>query len=187
MKYLLILLCFSFSSLSGQTVYTKPSNAIISWSSKKELTWNDFQGKIDPNIVANALTSYKIEIIPQNVQVDEQDRIQGYERLTVVTHFYKKQSWTTTFHDPIVLKHEQLHFDIAELYARKIRLRFSKLKSKKEARFSEYWNAYNQLWKACRMYQKQFDHETNHGRELQLNIIWEERIKQGLEMLSEFE
>ena len=109
----------------------------------ENLSWSDFQGVVDPNTFGRAKTSYKIDIIPENVKVDEQDRIQGFEALTVDARFYKKQSWTTVpINDTIVLGHEQIHFHIAEIFARKIRKKFINLQKNKEARFAVYSESY---------------------------------------------
>ena len=82
-----------------------------------------------------------------------------------------------------LLKHEQLHFDIAELFARKIRRKFKEIQNNREARFSIYWESYNVIWKECRELQKRFDSETNHGRDLNANYIWSIKLKDELSQL----
>lgn len=119
MKLYWIIFLFTTVVLSQNTDDEYESNKII-WNQDKKLEWKDFTGVLDPNLFGNALTSYKIEIIPENVLVDAEDNIQNYENLTVVAKFYKDKSWATSRTDGL-LAHEQLHFDIAELYARKIR------------------------------------------------------------------
>jgi hypothetical protein len=174
-------------STFAQEKTVKKVDTTISWKPTIKLNWSDFQGKVNPNTFGKAKTSYKIEIIPENVKVDGKDRIHGYKSLTTEARFYKRQSWTTiSANDTIVLSHERLHFDIAELFARKIRKEFIKLQNNKEARFSAYSQAYSLFWKACRQYQKQFDLETNHGRELDLNIAWSHKVKLAIESLSEY-
>lgn len=181
MKYSIFIICLSLSTFCiGQ-----PQPEVINWEHSNTLTWNDFRGEVDKDILAAAMTSYKINLVPEAVMVDENDMIQGYENLTVVTQFYKELSWHTNDSNTL-LAHEQLHFDIAELYARKIRQRFSELKIAKEARFTAYLDAYNILWKACRTYQKQYDRETAHGRNLLVNLNWEERVGKQLGEMNDF-
>ena len=95
------------------------SDTIISWNVRSNLSWFDFQGKTNPFDLGMAMTSYEIKILPEIVTVDEEDRIQGVERLTADARFYTNLSWSTSIRADI-LAHEQLHFDIAEVYARKI-------------------------------------------------------------------
>ena len=188
MKYFFFIFCFIFHNfVTAQEESAKGIDTTITWTQSKKLAWSDFQSEIDSDIFGKALTSYKIDFLPEDVLVDEQDKIQGYENITVVARFYKKQSWTTVAaSDTVVLKHEQLHFDIAELFARKIRKKFKELQENGEARFSVYSEVYNQLWMESRKYQKQFDFETDHGRELDLNKIWFEKVKEELTLLAEY-
>ena len=150
-------------------------DSIVTWSKTYKLEWSDYTGQLNPDVFAYAVTSYKIDIIPEHVKVDAQDHILNYQDLTVLANFYKNHSWTIST-DIDLLNHERLHFDIAELFARKIRTRFSELKTAKEKRFSVYWDEYSTLWKACRQLQKQYDLETNHGAKKAENDQWIAKI-----------
>ncbi len=178
-----------FSILICGIVFGQPevvvNDSIIGWNSNYQLTWSDFLGKPNTEVFGSALTSYKIQVLPSDVLVDKNDRIQGYEDLTVQANFYKYHSWTTV-KSKNVLDHEQLHFDIAELFARKMRKRFKEIQDDKEARFSVYMDCYNMFWKDCRAYQKEYDSETGHGRDLDVNKIWAERVQGELFLLEEF-
>ncbi len=172
-------------NLFAQEKSFKKKDTTISWRQTVKLNWSDFQGETNPDAFGKAKTSYKIEIIPEDVRVDEHDRIQGFESLTTEARFYKRQSWTTVNgNDTIVLAHEQLHFDIAELFARKIRKGFTELQKNKESKFSSYSQLYNLYWKACREYQMEYDFETNHGRELDLNKQWSIKVKSEMDKLN---
>ncbi|MBX2827000.1 MAG: DUF922 domain-containing protein [Flavobacteriaceae bacterium] len=161
-------------------------DSVMVWNSAKKLMWSDFQGKVGEYDFGRASTSYKIVIVPETVLVDEEDRIQGYEKITAHAHFYKTTSWTST-QNYQVLVHERLHFDIAELFARKVRKRFSELKAKKEARFSVYYREYNDIWKECRSLQKQYDSDTDHGRNLEENREWSALIEEELKYYQGYE
>jgi hypothetical protein len=161
-------------------------NSILPWHSSRDLNWSDFQGEVDPNTFGSAMTSHKIEVLPTNVMVDENDNIQDYEKMTVQAQFYKNKSWTTTKSD-LILIHEQLHFDIAELFARKIRKRFTVFKLNNVTTFSAYLNCYNLFWKECRKMQRQYDSETSHGQNESVNEAWVRRVRTKLGSLSSFE
>ena len=81
---------------------------------------------------------------------------------------------------PEVLHHEQFHFDITELYARKLYVDASKLIGQRGNT-----NQLKQLFKdantECNEMQNQYDEESNHGVNEEKQIEWENRIKQLLE------
>ena len=151
------------------------AQSIIPWSETTKLKWSDFKALPNTDIIGYAQTSYKIEIQPSDVAVDENNNIQNYESLRVVANFYSNHSWVFK-KDDYLLKHEQLHFDIAGLYARKIMLEFDKLKKNKIADFDSYMGIYKNLWTECRSVQKKYDKETNHGLLAEINNNWIEEI-----------
>lgn len=185
MRHILQLILFLFSGvLFGQQKYIE-SDSIIEWNLNKKLNWSDFEGKPNSEVYGAAMTSYKIEVFPSDVMVDENDKIQDYQNLSVRANFYKNYSWAIERNIEL-LKHEQLHFDIAELFARKIRKNFRGLQEKKEARFSVYLESYKALWKECRLFQKRYDSDTRHGLENAKNKTWSDRVRSDLEMLKAF-
>src|SRR5436190_457537 len=108
MRYLIlfvtILFCFSFYK----------EDEVISWSKDRKLTWADYKGKPQRRFAA-ASTVYSLgrKVIMQS---------NGTTAAQINAYFYcddswKKESWI----NESVLAHEQKHFDIVELFARKIR------------------------------------------------------------------
>jgi hypothetical protein len=180
---LIIFIWLNYGVILGQSK-SIVNDSIIEWNLKYKLSWSDFLGKPDEDIFGSAMTSYKIEIIPSEVKVDENDRVRGYENLSVKANFYKYYSWAIE-NNIQLLHHEQLHFDIAELFARKIRKEFKKSQLNKEARFTTYLEHYNLLWKECREYQKRYDHETRNGLETEINEKWIVKINEELEVLQD--
>jgi hypothetical protein len=163
------------------TLYSN-AQSVIPWSKETKLKWSDFKATPNTEIIGYAQTSYKIEIQPSDVSVDHQNNIQNYESLNVVANFYTNHSWVFK-KDDYLLKHEQLHFDIAGLYAKKIRLEFEKLKKNKIANFDSYLNAYKKLWSECRTIQKKYDKETKHGLQVDVNNSWIKDISSQLDKI----
>ena len=182
-KLILLLLISSvtFSQSNDNTI----DDSIIIWEESQKLEWKDFAGVVDTDVYGTAETVYKIEIVPIEVYVDENDNIQNIEQLSVVAHFYKNISWTVS-RNGALLAHEQLHFDIAELYARKIRKRFSELKSKNEFRFSQFQHEYSKLMNDCKNFQKKYDKETKHGSDIEINKQWINTIENSLKELEDY-
>lgn len=98
----------------------RPTDEVIYWSGNRKLTWDDFQGNPDYNYDdISALTSSGI----LHYKGCEDGKI-IYE---IKAYFEKKYSWVkaealTRHH----LEHEQIHFDITQLYAKKLKLALDK-------------------------------------------------------------
>ena len=82
-----------------------------------------------------------------------------------------------------VLSHEQLHFDIAELYARKMNEVLIKKGFIKEVEARKTYDSINLMYsKRQSMYEK----ETEFGTIIDKQEIWNQRISQELEELKNF-
>ena len=92
---------------------------------------------------------------------------------SVISAFFNNQSWLAEF-DTALLKHEQLHFDITELYSRIIRSYLSKINYP----FSEHTinNKIDSIKKQMCITQDLYDSETLHGALIEKQIEWELRI-----------
>ena len=95
----------------------------------------------------------------------------------------KSKSWTKT-NDKIALQHEQLHFDIAEVYARKIRKAFDSLNIKKCKTEYIYNGIYIRLGKACEEYQDKYDSEVYFDSIQQKK--WGSKVTLELERLKKY-
>lgn len=102
--------------LLASCLYGVLSNAqvadTIPWQSKQTLNWTDYKGLPDDQSHFTALTHAEIKY-----------KVTVYKtlaRFEFVTLFMKKSSWTKTKRDAVLLEHEQIHFNIAELHKRKM-------------------------------------------------------------------
>jgi len=156
MKYLLIALTFSFFSLPSE----------IGW---RKLSWNDFKGTPDGHGTSMAFTKLDMQIERKG------DRFY----FKPVASFIPQKSFTTTKSD-LALKHEQLHFDITELYARKIT---SAIKSLQGCKYEEYKKAFMIYDSLCILWNKEqdrYDLETNHSLNGEKQCEWESKINKQL-------
>jgi predicted secreted Zn-dependent protease len=152
------------------------------WGSSK-LRWSDFKGSLSSARVKFSAGA-ECSCTPKAYWVIEEDSTYTYK---VKAAFNRYKSWanakdTTEY----LLAHEQLHFDISELYARKMRKAFKEL-----GRWSEsVENAYSVLIK--KMYsehiarQNEYDTKTNHGTLKQAQQEWSKKIQLELEALKVF-
>jgi hypothetical protein len=177
LKRLIFLFATAFMFLSSAIVYAQKT---ITWEKDLKLEWSDFKAKPNTELLAFAETKYTIEILPNEVAVDSNNNVIDYQSLTVVAIFYCELSWVYQ-EDDFLLAHEQLHFDIAALYAQKMRTKFEELKKQKIADFDLYAQVYQDLWKECSILQKQYDKETNHGLLREENKKWTIEIRKQLD------
>src|SRR3990170_3299813 len=92
-------------------VEPRSSNDLIQWSDNYRLTWDDFQATPPKNATKAALTSSSIFM-----KFETEGSSLRYD---ISCNFDKKHSWGRV-KNAHILAHEQGHFDIAEIYARKL-------------------------------------------------------------------
>lgn len=152
------------------------------WNDSYSLTWADFKDQPDKKERAVAITASGITFGYSIKQADKQ--VISFTT-TVVAHFYPEQSWHKLEADAQVLQHEQLHFDITELYARKFRQRISKLKISNNIgdQLKQMHLAINKELAAM---QDVYDIETDFSRNAKEQARWKVEIAYQLTTLSKF-
>lgn len=148
----------------------------IAWSDVKVLQWSDFKGS------PNASDSWAASSSTGMSQAYELDG-NGFLNLsgtTVTAHFYPEYSWVLhqekTKH---LLGHEQTHFDITELYARKLRARIDEFKFTSNSK-EEIRALYAEVEIERVAMQQLFDSETNHSMNHMKEIAWELKLERLL-------
>lgn len=163
-------------SLSLILFSTKQSN-LIEWNAGRKLTWNDFKAQPDKTSTNAALTSSRI-----NIEF-------GYTntglKYNIKCRFDKNLSWGRIKND-YILAHEQGHFDIAEIHARKLNklLRAYKFNSRTVAK--DVNSIYESVMKEHHAFQSQYDQETDYSRNFKLQDEWLTKIQDELAKLEEF-
>jgi len=170
---LLIVMCCSNTSFYKGRVINE--NDEITWSESRKLTWEDFKGipPDDPVEFTVAVTCSTMDFEFHNTK--------NYK---IESKFIKSKSWTVT-DDSKMLAHEQLHFDITELYVRKIRRSFDSLSIIKITNYSQYDKIYQSNIQKCHKYQDLYDNEVlgNHQNQQQ----WIKSVTSQLLKLKKFE
>lgn len=167
----IIFISLLFVSYNGEQDYET-----ILWETGKKLRWEDFKGKPENQraaaVTASGLT-YRFSTTKKNGEVVDID----YE---VTSFFYPNKSWyKPEVCDSIILSHEQLHFDITELYARKFRKLLSETKFTNNVK-NEVKTIYNQINVELNEYQNQYDDETNFSRNREQQLHWNNSIDDAL-------
>lgn len=176
LKGAFIILC---SPLLGQV----QSNQLLPWQQDRRLTWSDFQGEPEEEIDFRAMTNWQLSYDFQLSKVKGEINSQ----FNVYTFFDNQQSWVREGSgSQQLLQHEQLHFDIAELFARKLRKQFAIYSFRSE----NYKEELNLLFEAsldsCNVVQTQYDLDTEHGLNQKKQQDWQQKIDQELMQLNKF-
>lgn len=152
----------------------------MAWDAGRKLSWEDFQGPVPPDAVPAATTAsgisytYTANLIHHEVQLD----------FEVTAFFYPGESWyRPEICDAHVLQHEQLHFDISELFARKMRLRLERTAFTENVK-SEVRAIYREILKELSEFQDRYDWETNFSRNKEAQNLWNQRIAEALSQIT---
>ena len=148
----------------------------VLWSADKRLTWADFKGKIPPAAVPAATTasgisySYTANLIHHEVSLD----------FEVNAYFYPNESWyKPDICDDVTLSHEQLHFDIAELFARKMRDKLKRTSFSDNVK-AEIRKIYKEILAELQEFQELYDWETDFSRNRGKQLEWNQKIAEAL-------
>ena len=148
----------------------------IAWTEKR-LTWKDFKGQPSLSSRVAATTASGISYEFSTTGIKDAFTID----FVITTHFYPKKSWyKSVLCDDFVLSHEQLHFDISELFARKLRKELSEDIFTHENVKAKVKAIYNKNNQALNEYQNRYDEATNFSRNLQQQVLWNKKIAEAL-------
>jgi predicted secreted Zn-dependent protease len=150
-------------------------DARIPWRADSRLKWSDFKGSPPAGATNAAITSYHINM---NMGYDSR---KGF-RYQVDCSFDQNRSWGKVRTDD-VLRHEQGHFDIGEIYARKLRRRLSQFTYNPRTANRELTRIYDSITLACSKFQDVYDEETDFSRNAAQQKKWIGRIKGMIDSL----
>lgn len=153
------------------------------WRADEKLSWSDFKGEPDFEHPYAAITysgmsyGFSAEIVNGKVWV----------KYDVKSFFVANKSWVKRWfsRDKELLEHEQLHFDITELYARKFRKRLSEMSFTENVK-SEIKEVYRNITAEKVKLQKLYDIETDHSKQEVAQKKWQLKIDTELKTLINF-
>lgn len=158
MKLLFLLL---FLSLSGN----EPSEKEIPY---RTLSWLDFRAPVpenEPTVAARTATQMEMETAETN----------GRSTFVVRVYFLPDSSFVRVRSDAN-LRHEQTHFQIACIEARRCMLGLVPLQKGDSLAKEKAFVLYEAHWAESGRRNEQFDQETNHSLNKEAEKIWEARI-----------
>lgn len=149
----------------------------ISWSASRPLSWSDFRGNVPINPRASAITASGI-----TYSFGTSGTIDAMEvDFKIDTFFYPTKSWyQVELCDSLILSHEQLHFDISELYARKMKKRLEAETFTYDTVKSRVKAIYREILDELDDFQNRYDTETNFSRNPEKQEEWRLQIEKAL-------
>jgi uncharacterized protein DUF922 len=153
------------------------SEQFIEWSPIKRLTWDDYLARPSSTSDAAAITSTAL-----GVEYHLRNNSLTY---TITCRFSKTTSWGR-HKTEYILQHEQGHFDITELFARKLAKELKAYKFNPRKYQEEVSKIYKKVMDEKEQYQNKYDKETDFSRNKQQQVEWLEKIRDELDDLDEF-
>jgi uncharacterized protein DUF922 len=150
----------------------------FAWSAGRPLAWSDFQGSPPTEGAEGAKTSYTLYYAWKcRGEVFEFRAIAG---------FRPRQSWVKAIvlndstQRGTVLRHEQTHFDLAEVHARRMRRAFADLARPCANTDAELRALAERLAQQELVEQRRYDAETNHGLVADQQAAWNRNVAERL-------
>jgi hypothetical protein len=166
MKACILIAYVCFTTIVGHAQY-------IRWVEGQSLTWDDFVGKV------NDSSQYDAECFAE-IRYEYRFFTANRFEFEVYASFNKGSSWRRKeMETEALLKHEQMHFDIAELFAIKLKNDFENYSY--TANYNEQilflFEKRKQEYQAM---QRLYDEETNHSLNKDRQKEWEDFIMNEL-------
>lgn len=167
-----------YSSLLCSTCIAQDSDIII-WSDTTKLTWNAFSNTPIKSSVRSAASATTIDF---HLDYNSDSAV-----FTIHAIFNLSESWVKDENmSENLLGHEQLHFDIVELFARYLRAEIldCKFKAKNVKKKAEI--ILNNIHAQVVEYQALYDEETKHSLLKDAQEEWEQQVADELEQLKDY-
>ncbi|QHI38833.1 hypothetical protein IMCC3317_42330 [Kordia antarctica] len=156
----------------------------IAWTQNQKLHWGNFEGEPKPNTGAVAITASGITYGFSSKTFSDSDKIEY--TTDVEAQFYPDRSWYLKERvNDTILKHEQLHFDITELHARKLRKRIKNVKTTKNIQ-QVISKIYDEVSAELNKMQNDYDKGSEHSINYEGQVKWQKLIAKELQEHSRY-
>lgn len=169
---------------TGVVANTKLNNSLpdatneFQWIEHRRLSWEDFQGPVRASDDESAAAThcgmgFRINSLNGSDKPD----------VTVYNTFYTKKSWVR--HDAkisSILEHEQGHFDLCEIFTRKLRSRVNNISVSGSDMKSVLLSIFTEVNNEYEICQQTYEDETTHGTNIPEQKRWMEKISKELSL-----
>jgi hypothetical protein len=143
------------------------NDEFIPWLIQRKLSWEDFSGEPRKNSEAVASTSTSLGIA---YQVEK-----GNLSYRITCNFSRHKSWGL-LKTEYILAHEQGHFDITEIAARKLHQALYEYEFNRKSYRDDINTIYQRIVKEKEDMQALYDRESDHSRNRKVQYTWNEKI-----------
>ncbi|GAA4304546.1 hypothetical protein [Aestuariibaculum suncheonense] len=175
---IVIIILVSFNINAVGQVKILETDSLLFWQSSRKLKWEDFKGEVGDENYNNAGA-----IVKAGITIKHQYWNGDIPVFAVNSYMKKFDSWNKVS-DSLSLVHEQGHFDIYEIYARKIRKAYDSLNKQKVTNIKVYESMYRKYMKESSEINSLYE-ESNFSKRVQEE--WSERIIKELQELEDYE
>lgn len=168
-KLLFILFIFSVLAIKAQD-----KNEIY-WTDSIKLVWDDFRGHPQKSNPSAAISHCSISF---DIAVKNDTAI-----IHVYNTFNKQKSWVKKgSKNDYILNHEQKHFDISEVFARKLRKQLLEEEFEFSTIQKKLTKIVENIYKEAEKYQNLYDKETKHSlikeKQEEYDLLIENQLKE---------
>jgi hypothetical protein len=175
-RFFLIYTYFFIIAILGKIL----NNDSIVWSKDSKLIWSYFKGIPDNKDSVDARSSLSIHYFYARHD----------DSLKIITKsvFDCTKSWVKLNDTTVVLlAHEKGHFDIEEIYRRRLNKELGKILLSKAEYKKEFQIIFNKICDECSNKQDQYDVETKHSQILLRQREWAKKISKELIELEQYD
>ncbi|OWY24968.1 DUF922 domain-containing protein [Sphingobacteriales bacterium UPWRP_1] len=172
--FIAIFLCCTTIAVAPGTLLSE-----IDWCNRKQISWSDFWRNPDPYSRYSAVSATYLQ------EKHACDNF-GQFKYSVKAVFVKDQSWSRDKRSTRLLHHEQLHFNLTELHARKLRKLFSDLRNPCYIPERRIQLMIDSLYDKMEFAHRFYDDDTFHGLNNERQQFWDELVNSALEELAPF-
>lgn len=177
MKLIKIILFTGFYLFPSFLFAQSKNEELLDWSATRKLTWNDYKASPDIQSDAAASTTSYLAI--------EYNITSSSFSYKIQSRFSKTLSWGLHKTD-YILSHEQGHFDISEIFARKLNKKMSEYTFNKKTFQYELNKIYQDILDEKEAMQNDYDRQTNHSINKEKQTEWKKKIEKMLDQYKDF-
>ena len=146
--------------------------AEFQWNEHNKLSWEDFRGSVHAETERSAAATHcGIGFKTKTEGADKKPKVVVYNT------FYASKSWVRPAAKmPAILEPEQGHFDLCEMYTRKLRARMEKFDFSIADVRTALMGIYDEISHEYESRQQAYEQETVHGTNISAQKHWREMI-----------
>ena len=157
---------------STEASITNSTTKEFRWEEHNKLSWDDFKGPVNAETEKSAAATH-CGIGFKTIT----DAPTGKPVIVVYNTFYTSKSWVRADAKvPSILDHEQGHFDLCEIYTRKLRARMNVFDFSVADTRQALMSIYNEVSNEYESQQRAYEQETVHGTNTAAQKRWRQMM-----------